>query len=304
MEVLKSLFTIAVIVLLGVTSRRTGIFDKTHVKTISSFVYYFALPSLIFVQLSETDLSALAPEILIGSVLPILVVLSLLYILKAMSVITKDRFILLSLSIAFGSNAFFGVAFFETLYDGRWLPLSIVTASFLGLTGILSSLILFEYASKKEKAGEVFFKILRNPLVISIFSGLLCSIFKIRIEIITGALGLVGKTSSGLAIFALGIFMYDNFSLQSAKKAFGFAIFRMLMLPLTTGLTILVFTAPGYEMRSFLLLQSGIPSAISMAVFAERYGYRLAEITGMVVLTSVFSFISLIALFFISGLIF
>jgi len=91
MEVLKSLFTIAVIVLLGVTSRRTGIFDKTHVKTISSFVYYFALPSLIFVQLSETDLSALAPEILIGSVLPILVVLSLLYILKAMSVITKDR---------------------------------------------------------------------------------------------------------------------------------------------------------------------------------------------------------------------
>ncbi len=304
MEALKSLFTIGVMVLLGITSRRTGIFDKTHVKTISSFVYYFALPSLFFVQLSKTDLFGLDLKILIGSILPILLVLLLLYVLKSLSLITKDNFILLGLSIAFGSNSFFGLAFFETLYDGSWLALAVINASFLGLTGILISLVLFEYAHQKGKGFEIFFKIIRNPLVISIFSGLLCSMLGIRIEIITNALELIGKTSSGLAIFALGIFIYDNFSLQSAKKAFGYALFRMLMLPLATCLTILLVTPSGYEMRPFLVLQSGIPSAISLAVFAERYAYRHAEITGLVVLTSGLSFISLTALFLISGLIF
>ncbi len=304
MEVLQSLFSIVIIVLLGILSRKTKIFDKTHVKTISSFVYYFALPALIFVKLSETDLYDLAPEILLGSLGPILIVLGVLYALKIIKAITKDNFILLSLSICFGSNAFFGVAFFESLYDGRWFSLAIVTASLLGFAGILISLLLFEYANKKGKALDTFLKIIKNPLIISIFAGMGCSLFNIRSELISNALMLVGKTAGGLAIFSLGIFIYDNFSLSTVKKALGYALFRSLVLPVATFLTLLLVTGTHDPIRPFLLLQAGIPAAISLAVFAERYEYKLAEITGMVILTSMFSFVSLTVLFFISSLVF
>jgi len=50
MEVLPSLFTILVVVLLGLLSRKTGIFKEEHAKTLSSFVYYFGLPALFFYQ--------------------------------------------------------------------------------------------------------------------------------------------------------------------------------------------------------------------------------------------------------------
>jgi len=41
MEVLTSLLTILIIVLLGFLSRKLGIFKAEHAKTLSSFVYYF-----------------------------------------------------------------------------------------------------------------------------------------------------------------------------------------------------------------------------------------------------------------------
>ncbi|MCJ7735556.1 MAG: AEC family transporter, partial [Anaerolineales bacterium] len=70
MEVLTSLFTILIIVLLGIFSRKTGIFKAEHAKTLSSFVYYFGLPALFFVKISSLDLSSLDLHLVLGILLP------------------------------------------------------------------------------------------------------------------------------------------------------------------------------------------------------------------------------------------
>ena len=300
MEILESIIVILIVALLGMLSRKTRIFSSTHIKVISSFVYYFALPSLFFVSISNTDLLTIDYQVAVGSLLPIAVVLFALYVLKISKVVSKDDFILLSLSICFGSYAFFGVAFFETLYGGKWLPLAIVMASVLGFTGIVYALIFFEYASKKEKGLSFILKIIRNPLIISLFLGVISSLSGIRVEMISNALSLLGKTAGGLAIFSLGIFIYDNFSLPAVRQAFKYSIFRSLALPLFTYLVVLVFLDVNIELQKYLFLQSGIPAAISLAVFAERYEYKLAEVTGIVIMTSILSFFGLLLLFLIS----
>ncbi len=301
MEILGSLVVILIVALLGMLSRKTRIFSAENIKTISSFVYYFALPSLFFVSLSNTDLLAIDYQVAVGSLLPIAIVLIVLYVLKLLKILSKDSFILLSLSISFGSYAFFGVAFFETLYGGKWLPLSIVMSSILGFTGIIYALLYFEYATKKERGLGFLLKIIKNPLVISLILGVVCSLFGVRLEMINNGLLLLGKTAGGLAIFSLGIFIYDNFSMEAIKKASIYSLFRFLALPLATILVVLFFIDVNLELQRYLILQSGIPAAISLAVFAERYEYKLAEITGIVIITSILSFIGLPILFFISG---
>lgn len=304
MEILESLVVILIVALLGMLSRKTGIFSAKHIKTISSFVYYFALPSLFFVSLSNTDLSAIDYQAAVGSLLPIVILLIVLYVLKLLKILSKDNFILLSLSISFGSYAFFGVAFFETLYGGKWLPLSIVMSSILGLAGILFALLLFEYANKKERGLGFLLKIIKNPLVISLILGVACSLFGVRLEMLNNGLSLLGKTAGGLAIFSLGIFIYDNFSMEAIRKASLYSIFRFLALPLATTLVVLFFIDVNLELQRYLILQSGIPAAISLAVFAERYQYKLAEVTGIVIITSILSFIGLPVLFVLSETVF
>lgn len=305
MEVLKSLFTIVVLVILGTISRKTNIFAREHIKTISSFVYYFALPSLFFVQLSQTDIFSFDYHVLIGSIVPIIIIIVILIVFKACRCISKDNFILYGLSVCFGGHAFFGIAFFETLYAGKWLSLAIVTSSMLGLTGIVLCIVLFEYASNKKQGFGFLLKILRNPLILSIFIGLLFSILKFRVEIILNALSLIGKSAGGLAIFSLGIFINDNISISSLKKALSYSTFRLIVLPLVTLLVIFVsLNSVNSGIKGFLFLQSGIPAAISLVVFAERYEYKIPEITGMVILTSLLSFIILLILFYISEIVF
>jgi len=299
-EILESLVVILIVALLGMLSRKTGIFSAEHIKTISSFVYYFALPSLFFVSLCNTDLSAIDYQVAVGSLLPIVILLIVLYVLKLIKILSKDSFILLSLSISFGSYAFFGVAFFETLYGGKWLPLTIVMSSILGFAGILFALVFFEYANKKERGVGFLLKIIKNPLVISLILGVACSLFGVRLEMLNNGLSLLGKTAGGLAIFSLGIFIYDNFSIEAIRKASIYSLFRFLALPLTTTLVVLFIIDVNLELQRYLILQSGIPAAISLAVFAERYEYKLAEVTGIVIITSILSFIGLPILFVIS----
>ena len=301
MEILESLGIILIVALLGIVSRKTDIFSKEDIKPISSFLYYFAMPALFFVSISTIKAGSVDFKLLLTTLIPMSIILLSLYLLKRLNIITKDSYIVLSLSICFGSHTFFAIPFFESLYGGKWLSISIIMGSVLGFTGIILTLFYFEYGKNKQKGASFLLKIIKNPLILSIVAGLIFSYFNFQIELLNKGLSLVGKTAGGLAIFSLGIFMYDNFSVQAAKKAFKYSLLRMIVLPVITYIVLLIYTDIDTGMRMFLFLQSGIPAAISLSVFADRYNYKLEEITGIVIITSAFSFVGLLLLFFISN---
>ena len=188
MEVLTSLFTILIIVLLGFLSRKVGIFKAEHAKTLSSFVYFFGLPTLFFVKLSLLDLSTLNLNIVLGTLLPTTLLLLVLFCLKLVNLIKKDTYILLSLSISFGSYAFFGVAFFETFLGGKWLETSILAASLLGVLGIITTLSLLEYANQQKQGRSFLAKIFSNPLILSIIIGTIASLVGFRLDFLNNSL--------------------------------------------------------------------------------------------------------------------
>jgi len=302
MEVLTSLFTILIIVALGILSRKAGIFREEHSKILSSFVYYFGLPALFFVKISNLDLLTLDPQLVLGSLLPTVIVLVLLLILKLIGALQKDTYTLLSLSISFGSYAFFGVAFFETFQDGIWLEPSIIAASLLGILGIITTLSLLEYANQQKKSGSILGKIFTNPLILSILLGAVFSLLDIRLTFLSQAFNLVGQTAGATAIFVLGMFIHDRFSLKIVKDALPYSLFRMLILPFITWITIQFILPGGGEIDQFLLLENGMPAAIALVVFAERYNYKVTETAGIVSLTSILSFLGLSGIFYISNM--
>ena len=301
MEVLTSLFTILIIVALGILSRRMGIFKAEHAKTLSSFVYYFGLPALFFIKISGLDLFALDIHLVLGSLLPTAFLMAILLLFKWTGALKKDAFYLLGLSISFGSYAFFGIAFFETFQGGRWLDEAIVSASVLGVFGIIVTLTLLENAKHQKKSGGFLKKIFSNPLILSILAGALVSLLGWNLQILSTPLSLIGQTASAIAIFVLGMFIHDRFSLDAIKEALPYSFFRILILPLATWLAIQLFLPRAEDLSQFLLLQNGMPAAIALVVFTERYDYKVTETAGIVSLTSLLSFISLTAIYYLSN---
>jgi predicted permease len=304
MEVITSLLTILIIVLLGMASRKWDIFRADHAKTLSSFVYYFGLPTLFFTKINKLDLYNLDLNLVLGSLLPTALLLGLLLILKWVNLLSRDSYILSSLSISFGSYAFFGVAFFETFQGGRWLEHAIIAAALLGVLGIVSTLTLLEYASQKNQRGGYLKKIFTNPLILSILAGTIFSLFQIELGPLTSAFTLVGQTASAIAIFVLGMFIYDRFTLSIIKPALRYSLFRMVGLPFITWVTITLFLPNCGELITFLMLENSMPAAIALVVFAERYEYKITETAGIVSLTSIISFITLTVVFYLTRIIF
>ena len=303
MEVLTSLFTILIIVILGILSRKAGIFKAEHAKTLSSFVYYFGLPALFFVKISALDLTSLDPHLVLGSLLPTASLLLFLLILKWVGILNKDTYFLLSYSTSFGSHAFFGVAFFETFQGGKWLESAIIAASLLGILGIITSLSLLEYANHQNQRQSFLRKIFTNPLILSILAGTIFSLIGLRLTFLNNAFNLVGQTAGALAIFVLGMFIQDRFSYSAFKNALPYSLFRMVILPLVTWITLRYILPGGGEINQFLLLENGMPAAIALVVFAERYDYKITEIAGIVSLTSILSFVVISVIFFLYQLI-
>lgn len=303
MEILKSLSVLILVISAGMASRYFRIFQKEDAKKLSSFVYYFSLPALFLVSISRLKILNIDKLLLLGSLGPIILVLLILLILYFLRLMKKDKFILYSLASVFGSNAFFGLALFENFKNGIHYQKAIITSSLLGMFGIVLSLLLFEYAASKVHFQKIFKKLGTNPLIIAILLGIIFSFLGFDKSILHDALSLLGKTATGVATFILGIFIYDHISWKTLQKSFGLSLFRFFALP-TAGyilITILAYQQVflSFDLKQFLILQTGIPAAISLAIFAERYNYKIKELTGLIIITSLFCFLLIGGLYFI-----
>ena len=309
MDILQSLLILLSLVAIGGLSRKLAIFNSSDVKVLSAFVYYFSLPALFFVKISRFSLQDYHPILIWGSVIPLVLVVVILKIMVWLKRIDKHQFILYSETVVFGSNAFFGLAFFEFFKGGQYLDYSILSASVLGVFGIVSAILLFEHADSKTGIFSFFKNILRNPLIISIALGFLCARIGLTDSFIHNALEMLGNAAPSIAIFVLGIFLYDHFSIELSVKSLIYAAFRFMAIPIAVLGTIYVletffYTQISFSIKQFLLLQSAIPAAISLVVFANRYNYKISEITGLVITTSILSFPMMVFLYWISYMVF
>ncbi|MCF7845725.1 MAG: AEC family transporter [Candidatus Peribacteraceae bacterium] len=293
MPIFFALGTLAVVVFLGWLARRLKVLSSEHTRGMSSYIYYFALPALFFSKLAQTDLTTIDPKLVAGSLAPIFALLALLMLLRAIKVFSKENFALLALTIVFGSNAFFGITFFEALAGETGLDFAVITSSILGPVGIFLTIYIFEYATNHGKGWCFCGKIFRNPLILSILAGVIFSLLNIRFEPLLDGVALIGQTAGPLAIFALGTFLYENLSFKEFKNSVWFALFRLLALPVVTFLILNFWLLPEGNLREFLFLQSGIPAAVSLAVFAKRYNFHVETVANFVVITSLGSFLIL-----------
>lgn len=298
---IKSIVSLIIIMALGLISRKTRVLPADAKKILSAFIYYFSLPALFFSEVASTDFYTIELDLFVGSVLPIVIVGIALLALYLVKVISKDQYVIASICIVFGSNAFFGIAFFETLWSEWGFRTAVLSASLLGMLGVVFSLIFFEFATHKGNGLQAIRNIMRSPVVISIMLGLVFSLTGIRSEWFMASFSMLGRTAAGTAMFLLGMFVYDKFSVALIKKSIWYTLVRILALPLAMGVSFLFVGPVSDQLQQFLLIQTGIPAAISISVFAERYDYKTAELSGVVVLSSLVSLVTLSVLYVLAS---
>ncbi len=297
--ILRTSVPILLLIFLGYLSRKKNILRQGDEKVLSSYIYYFALPSLFFINIYEVDFSRETLEYVLAGVMPTFIVLAFFALLFLLNIIkNKHTLYLLIVTAVFGSLAFFGIPFiifaFGSSEAERLSALSASTISFVSVITATSVLELYKLEDESgSKIKTLTKRFSKNPLILSTLIGLIINLIGINIpEFLSTALHMLGSTTATVAIFMLGLFFYGR-NYGNLKMAFGLSLLRIVLLPLIAVVILKFFyVLPSFE-STIIVLMHAMPIAVSTIVLSERYDFFKETIASLNLISSLLSVIYL-----------
>lgn len=292
---LKTTLPLFLLIGLGFLARKANLMKQGDERALSSYVYFFALPSLFFINLAETRFDRIIATFVGAGIIPVVVVFLLITLLFFIFGFSKETYFLLVIGSVFGSHAFFGIPFvmfaFPTPEGERLATLSSGTISIFSVIISISILEIYELSRKQRPSvvkavSHVLLRLTRNPLIISIVLGAFFSFLRIPIPFaISKPLHMLGSTTATVAIFMLGVIFYGR-QFKQLVQAFGISLLRMIVVPLIGMLTVTFLGLEPLE-SSVVVLMSAMPMAISMVVLSERYQFHQELIASVIFVSSI-----------------
>lgn len=286
------------VMLLGGLMKKLGILNEEFVKSCNKFNFTVTLPALLFRDIAGTD---------------ILGVFDIKYVLFCAGATTAAFFGIWGLSKLFiksrpqrgafvqacyrSSAAVLGVAFIQNIYGNAGMaPLMIVGS--VPLFNIYAVIVLtFESDhgsdSKKENIKRACLGVLKNPIIISIFLGIASSLAGIKYPVIINkTLESVASLAAPLALIAMGAGFKLGSVLKKLRYASAAAAVKLIVLP-AIFLHIAVSMGFADEKLVALIIMLGSPTTPSAYTMAENMNGDGVLTSGAVVLTTMFSALTL-----------
>lgn len=289
---IRTIVPILLLMALGFFSRKFGILKSGDERVLNAYVYYFALPALFLVDLAEIDFTTENLTFALAGIIPVILIIAIYTILYLFFKFPKDTLYLLIPSTTFGSYAFFGIPFiifaFPTVEALRLATLASATVSLISVTISITTLEFFrlEKTTKFQGIKSVAKRLSKNPLIISIFLGVLMSLSNLEIPApVSTSLHMLGSTTATVAVFLVGVFLYGRRYTKFAR-AFELSIFRIAFLPTLAFVVTVLFNLSSLK-STILVLMHAMPVAISMIVLSERYNFHKETIASLILISSI-----------------
>lgn len=284
----------------GYGAGRFGLLNPAAVTGVNTFVFYFALPAFIF---NLTATSPLADILRLPFMAAYLSVGLVVFVLAA--VVGKLLF-----SVKLGEAAVLGAA--AVLGNTGYMGLPLVSAAFgreaaipllLGLTieaTIFIPLTIAIIESDRgvqgqwlKVAGSVVTALARNPLVISIFLGVLISALSLDLPApIAKFTDLLGNAAGPCALFALGATLVGRPLLAGLPETSYMSTFKLLIHPVAMWFaTTQIFTVDPLW-STVAILGASLPVAANVFIVARQYDTYLERASSAILLSTLVSMIT------------
>jgi malonate transporter and related proteins len=295
--ILQSLVPLAFVIGLGWFAGWRNIIDAKHSSSLATYVMSFSFPCLLFAKTATTSLQNLINyRFIAGFSLGLLGMYLVVFLfsryLRRMSVRDSCQTAFVS---SFPDMAFMGIPIFLVLF-GEGSLISIVIGNLItSLIMIPLTVSMLEIGADLEVKTNVAFlvlKVFKKPLVLAPIFGAIFSALTLRVPTLAlESLELIGGTTSGVSLFALGLIMsQDKVSVSRPVLLNVFA--KALVHPLIMFGVVIVFGITGALAKEAILL-CALPPAIMTTMFAAKYNVLRLESSSSTVLGTVFSLFTL-----------
>lgn len=283
------------IMCLGVFLRKINIFDETFLKKANNFTFKILLPILLFYNIYNSNLSvSFNGKLVFFAVVTVLSIIALLFIIvPKFEKNNKNRGVLIQ-GLYRSNFVLFGIPICTNIFGEASTGLtSMLIAIIIPLYNFFAVIILDVYSKDKIEIKNTIISILKNPLIIASFIGIILSLLKIKLPTaIENTMFDLAKIATPLALILLG----GEFQIGNVYKNIKYIIVvclgKLVVIP-TIVLTIAIMLGfKGVELGALLAMLAS-PVAVSSFIMAEQYNAN-SELAGQIVfLSTTFSAITI-----------
>ncbi len=297
--VFETVIPVFVIIALGWWCRKTSLLDERSSKALNQYVFYIAVPPLMFLSTARVDIVEIVNLPFLATYFAATVItMGITFLGRRWLNIqgTLDGTVI-SLIAGWGNTVYMGVPLFYFLFgDKGTLPVVIATlfTNMLFMFGLAFFANLEAQGGKRTSLITLFQNVfLKNPVMLAPVLGMLFSLFSIPLPVpLENLLDMIAPSAAPVALFALGLSLYGLSLRGNMLQLSWMGAMKLLVHPLVA---FIIVTAVGLEpfWAASVVLMSALPTGAMVFVLAQQYDKRVDLASSAILATTVLSIFTL-----------
>jgi malonate transporter len=284
----------------GYAAGRLGILGEAASEALNAFIYWFALPALLFHAMARVPVADVfhLPFLAAfgGAFLATYALGMAAGLLFARPNLAHQG--LQALAASFANTGYMGLPLYLTAYGaGKVLP-AVVATVFNAAAAVALAIVVTEIGRAERSGGRVARDTLRavftNPLLLAPAAGLAWSASGLGVpRPVATYLDLMGATAGPGALFAIGLFLVGKPLSGNLPELAWISLCKLVLQPLLAAwLAYRVFPMEA-EWAAAAVIMSALPTGALAFVIALRYGIYVAGTSTAILATTALSFVTL-----------
>lgn len=266
-------------------------------QALSAFVYWFALPAVLFLGMARQPLADIFNLPFIGAFLGAMLAIYVLgFVLGRLIRRDSDEVhAMQALNACFSNTGYMGIPLFLAAFGAdRLLPAIIATvimsAVMVGLAIIVMELVRAKGQGMGKAMGDVGQALVKNPLIVSSFAGLAWNLAGLPLaQPIVNFCQLMGSAAGPCALFAIGVFLAGR-PLRPAWREVGWLVpLKLVVQPLLTWALIAILFPLDRFWTGAALLLAALPTGALTFVVASQYDVYVENTSQAILLSTIAS---------------
>lgn len=289
------------LMLIGTFLRKVKLLDKEFIEKANNFAFKVLLPVLLFNNIYKSHISEVFNvKLIVFAVLINIVIVGIMFIVVPKLVKeNKDRSIVIQ-GLYRSNFVLFGVPLSRNIFGPDSLgTVTTLTAIIIPIYNFLAVFILDWYSNDKSDYKKTIVSIIKNPLIIGSFIGIVFSLLNIELpQFIEKTVADVAATATPIALIILGGDIEIKNLGKNMQLLFSVTVGKLLIIPAIVIITAIIFGFKGVELGALFSMVA--PSvAVSSYTMALQYECN-SELAGQLVfVTTMFSPVTIFTFIFI-----
>jgi predicted permease len=306
-EIFTIIAPVFIIMMLGFGLGKTKLFPEGSASILITFVWYVAIPALLFGSLAPRALPHASEMLLVLGYYGALYAVYALAMLLARTLfgLTPAEQGTFAFVTCFGNAGFIGIPIVEGVHGAEGVRLLLMLVSFHSLTLLPVSTVIVERAINggaggKSILGQTFRSVRQNPIILALVAGLTWSALGLPVpNWLARVLALPADAAAPVGLFSVGLSLAGVRIAGNVTHAMLAVALKLMVLPLAVFATTHFLLGLPDVWVVVATLMAALPSGMIPYSFATQYGVGSRRAATTVLLSTGMSAITLTAILLI-----